>query len=633
MALQKIIFRPGINKEGTDYSNEGGWFNSNLVRFRKGLPEKIGGWAKTTTSSFKSTGRALHAWVSLAGTKFIGLGATWKYYILEGAGFYDITPIRSTTAAGDVTFSATNGDATITVSDTAHGAVQNDFVTFSGAVSLGGNITAAVLNQEYQIATVVNANSYTIEAKDTSGSTVTANASDTGNGGSSVVGAYQINVGLDVYVPSTGWGIGTWGSGTFGSAGTLGLTNQLRLWSHDNFGEDLVINPRMGGIYYWDTSAKTLGTDRAVALSDLSGANLTPTKALQVLVSDIDRHVICFGADPLNDGGTARTGTIDPMFIAWSDQENITEWEPKSTNTAGSFRLSAGSAIVGATRARQETLIWTDTSLYAMSFVGQPFTFSVNLVNEGVGLVGPNAMINTPKGVFWMDKKGFYSYSGNIQQLQCSVDAYVFGDLNQTQNYQIFGFVNKAFDEVGWFYCSGESTVLDRYVVYNYEEGTWVIGNLTRTCWLDEGIFPDPKATYSSSDVGYLYDHETGNDADGSAMTDVFIESSDFDIDPAGDQFQFISKIIPDIKFTGSGSTGTGGQTAEIVLKKRNYPGEDLTTAVTGSCTSNTTKIDTRVRGRQAVLRIQSNDDDTTKTGMSFRIGAMRLDIKPDGMR
>ena len=633
MALQKIIFRPGINREGTDYSNEGGWFNSNLVRFRKGLPEKIGGWAKTTTSSFKSTGRALHAWVSLAGTKFIGLGATWKYYILEGAGFYDITPIRATTSAGDVTFSATNGDATITVADTSHGAVQNDFVTFSGAASLGGNVTAAVLNQEYQIATIVNANSYTIEAKDTDGATVTANASDSGNGGSSTVGAYQINVGLDVYVPSTGWGIGTWGSGTFGSAGTLGLTNQLRLWSHDNFGEDLVINPRMGGVYYWDTSAKTLGTDRAVALSDLSGANLTPTKALQVLVSDVDRHVICFGADPLNDGGTARTGTIDPMFIAWSDQENITEWEPKSTNTAGSFRLSAGSAIVGATRARQETLIWTDTSLYAMSFVGQPFTFSVNLVNEGVGLVGPNAMINTPKGVFWMDKKGFYSYGGNIQQLQCSVDAYVFGDLNQTQNYQIFGFVNKAFDEVGWFYCSGESTVLDRYVVYNYEEGTWVIGNLTRTCWLDEGIFADPKATYSSSDVGYLYDHETGNDADGSAMTDVFIESSDFDIDPAGDQFQFISKIIPDIKFTGSGSTGTGGQTAEIVLKKRNYPGEDLTTAVTGSCTSNTTKIDTRVRGRQAVLRIQSNDDDTTKTGMSFRVGAMRLDIKPDGMR
>ena len=630
MPLQKLLFRPGINREGTDYSNEGGWFNSNLVRFRKGLPEKIGGWAKNTTNTFKSTARALHAWVSLAGTKFLGIGATWKYYIKEGANFYDITPLRATTSAGDVTFSATNGDATITVTDSSHGAVQNDFVTFSGAATLGGLITAAVLNQEYQIATVVNANSYTIEAKDTSGATVTANASDSGNGGSSVVGAYQINVGLDVYIPSTGWGIGTWGSGTFGSAGTLGLTNQLRLWSHDNFGEDLIINPRAGGIYYWDTSAKTLGTDRGVALSDLSGANLTPTVALQTLVSDIDRHVICFGADPIS--GSSRTGSIDPLNIAWCDQENITEWEPKSTNTAGSFKLSAGSTIIGAARARQETLVWTDTSLYSMTFVGQPFTFSVNLVNEGVGLVGPNAMINTPKGVFWMDKKGFYTYTGAVQQLPCTVDAHVFDDINDTQTHQIFGFVNKAFNEVGWFYCSSGETVIDKYVVYNYEENVWTIGELTRTSWLDEGIFSVPMGTYSSSNTGYLYDHETGDDADGSAMTNVFIESSDFDLGE-GDDFSFISKIIPDIKFTGTASTGSAGQTAEVVLKRRNYPGESLTTAVTSSCTSVTTKIDTRVRGRQAVLRIQSNDDDTTVTGMSFRVGAMRIAIQPDGRR
>ena len=630
MPLQKLLFRPGINREGTDYSNEGGWFNSNLVRFRKGLPEKIGGWAKNTTNTFKSTARALHAWVSLAGTKFLGIGATWKYYIKEGANFYDITPLRVTTSAGDVTFSATNGDATITVTDSSHGAVQNDFVTFSGAASLGGLITAAVLNQEYQIATVVNANSYTIEAKDTSGATVTANASDSGNGGSSVVGAYQINVGLDVYIPSTGWGIGTWGSGTFGSAGTLGLTNQLRLWSHDNFGEDLIINPRAGGIYYWDTSAKTLGTDRGVALSDLSGANLTPTVALQTLVSDVDRHVICFVSDPIS--GSSITGRIDHLNIAWCDQENITEWEPKSTNTAGSFKLSAGSSIIGAARARQETLVWTDTSLYSMTFVGQPFTFSVNLVNEGVGLVGPNAMINTPKGVFWMDKKGFYTYTGAVQQLPCTVDAHVFDDINDTQTHQIFGFVNKAFDEVGWFYCSSGETVIDKYVVYNYEENVWTIGELTRTSWLDEGIFSVPIGTYSSSNTGYLYDHETGDDADGSAMTNVFIESSDFDLGE-GDDFSFISKIIPDIKFTGTASTGSAGQTAEVVLKRRNYPGESLTTAVTSSCTSVTTKIDTRVRGRQAVLRIQSNDDDTTVTGMSFRVGAMRIAIQPDGRR
>jgi hypothetical protein len=629
LPLQKLIFRPGINREGTDYSNEGGWFNSNLVRFRKGLPEKIGGWAKASTNSFLSTGRALHAWVDLAGTRYLGLGTTWKYYVLEGQVYSDITPIRATTTNG-IVFAATNGSSTITATDDEHGAVVDDFVTISGAATLGGLITANVLNQEYQI-TAVTADTYTFTAKDTDGATVTANASDSGNGGSGVDGVYQINVGLDVYVPSTGWGSDTWGAGTWGSVSTLSDTNQLRVWSHDNFGEDLLINPRSGGVYYWDESSGS--STRAVILSDLSGANLTPTKALQVMVSDIDRHVICFGADPLNDGGTARTGAIDPMFIAWSDQENVTEWEPKSTNTAGSFRLSAGSIIVGAVRSRQETLIWTDTSLYSMTFVGQPFTFSINLVNEGVGLVGPKAMVNTPKGVFWMDKKGFYVYTGNIQQLPCTVDDHVFSDINQTQSYQIFGFVNKAFDEVGWFYCSGSSTVLDKYVVYNYEENIWMIGSLNRTCWLDEGIFPDPKATTSSSDVGYLYNHETGNDDDGSAMTDVFIESSDFDIDPAGEEFQFINKIIPDIKFIGSADKGSSGQTAEIILKQRNYPGESLSTNSTSACTSVTTKIDTRFRGRQAVLRVQSNDDDTSKTGMSFRVGAMRIGFRPDGRR
>ena len=624
MPLQKYVFRPGINKEGTAYSNEGGWFNSNLIRFRKGLPEKIGGWQKASTASFKSTGRALHAWVDLAGTKYLGLGTTWKYYVLEGNTYNDVTPIRATTTNG-IVFAATNGSAVITATDDAHGAIINDFVTISGAVSLGGNITAEVLNQEYQITSVPSVNTFTFTA------TATANGSDTGNGGSGADAAYQINVGLDVYVPSTGWGSDYWGSGTWGSVSALGANSQLRLWSHDNFGEDLLMCVRGAGVFYWDESG---GTDnRAVALSALTSANLTPTSALQIMVSDIDRHVICFGADPLNDSGTARTGAIDPMFIAWSDQENVEQWEPLATNTAGSFRLSAGSAIVGAIRARQETLIWTDTSLYSMTFVGQPFTFAINLVNEGVGLVGPNAMVNTPKGVFWMDKKGFYSYSGQIQELPCTVDDYVFSDLNQTQSYQIFGFVNKGFNEVGWFYCSGTNTVLDKYVTYNYEENVWMIGELSRTCWLDEGIFSDPKATSSSDYIGYLYNQESGVDNDGAAMTDVFIESSDFDIDPGGENFQFISRIIPDIKFTGNVATGATGQNVDIVVKRRNFPGEELTTAVTSSCTSVTTKIDTRVRGRQAVLRIQSNDTDTTAVGTSFRVGAMRMDYKPDGTR
>ena len=630
MPLQKFVFKPGINKELTAYSNEGGWFDSNLIRFRKGLPEKIGGWAKRTSSTFTSRGRALHAWTALSGTQYVGIGATQKYYILDGTSYYDITPIRLTTSAGDVTFAKVgDSDATITVTDTSHGAVKNDFVTFSGAVSLGGNINSNVLNQEYQIATIINANSYTIEAKNTSGVTVTANSSDTGNGGSSVVGAYQINVGLDVYVPSTGWGINGWGEGAFGSTESLTFSNQLRLYSHDNFGEDLVFNARNGGVFYWDTSSGT--GSRAVSLSDLSGANLPPTVALQVLVSDIDRHVICFGADPIV--GSSRSGTIDPMLIAFSDQENVTEWEPLPTNTAGSLRLSAGSAIIGALRARQETLIWTDTALYSLSFIGQPFTFGVNLISEGVGLVGPNAMVNTPKGVFWMDKKGFYTYTGQVQSLPCSVLEYVFNDINDSQSFQIFAFSNKAFNEVGWFYCSSEAINIDRYIVYNYDENVWSIGQLSRNAWLDEGVFDKPIATYeTSSNTNCIFNHEVGNDDDGSAMQNVFIESSDFDLNE-GEEFQHISRLIPDVKFTGTDATGSSGQKIDFVLKRRNFPGEDLTTVSTSSCFSNTTKIDTRLRGRQAVLRVQSNDDDVNDVGMGFRLGATRLDVKPDGKR
>ena len=628
MPYSKYILKPGINREGTDYSNEGGWFDANLIRFRKGLPEKIGGWQKITSNYVLGIARALHGWVNLGTTKFLGIGTTWKYYVESGNVFNDITPIRATTSAGDVTFAkVANDDATITVSDTAHGAVQNDFVTFSGAASLGGNIVANVLNQEYQIATIVNDNSYTIEAKDTDGDTVLANSSDSGNGGSSTVGAYQINVGLDDYVPGSGWGASSWGSGGFGSTSALSETNQLRLWSHDNFGEDLIINPRAGGVYYWDQSSGL--SVRAVALSSLSGANLPPTKALQVLVSDIDRHVICLGADPLNDSGTARTGSIDPMFVCWSDQENATEWEPTLSNTAGSFRLSAGSSIVGGLRARQETLVWTDMSLYSMTFIGSPYTFSTNLVNEGVGLIGPKASINAPNGVFWMDLKGFYFYNGSVAALPSSVHDYVFSDINLVQSYKVFGFLNKAFDEVGWFYCSGSSTEIDRYVLYNYVEQTWSIGQLARHSWLDEGVEDYPRATGTDT-YNYLYKHETGNDADGSPMDNVYIESSSLDIQE-GDYFTFVNRIIPDIRFTGSNSSAA----MNIVLKKRNWPAESLSTASTTSVTSSTTNINTRARARQVVLRFESDDDNSEglREGLGFRVGATRMEIRPNGKR
>ncbi len=623
MTLQKAVFNPGINREGTDYSNEGGWFDVNLVRFRKGYPEKFGGWTKNTPNTFLGTCRALHPWVSLGGTKYLGLGTTWKYYIEEGSNFNDVTPIRATTAAGDVTFSATNGSSTITVSDTAHGAVMHDFVTFSGAVSLGGNITADVLNQEYQIVSVTT-NTYTITAKDTSGATVTANSSDTGNGGSSTVGTYQINVGLDVYVPGTGWGLNGWGEGTFGSATALSVTNQLRLWTHDHFGENLIMNVRGGGIYQW-TENDGVET-RAVDMSGISGANLVPTVGLQVITSEKDRHLIVLGADPLNTAGTARTGTVDPMLIAFSDQENNLEFEPKITNTAGSLRLSSGSSIIGAVKSRQEILVWTDTALYSMQFVGPPFTFAVNLVNEGTGLVGPKAAVTAPSAIYWMGYNNFYSYNGSVQTIPCNVHNYVFSDINLVQSFKINAFTIADKNEVGWFYCSADSNEIDRYVIYNYMEILWTYGQLSRTAWLDAGIENFPRAVNG----GYLYEQETGFDDDGSPMTNVFIESSDFDIGE-GDQFTLIRRIIPDFKFIENQNDGS----VNIVVKTRNFPGDSLTTNSTNAISATTQQAYVRGRARQMVLRFESNDDATNNgnLGIGWRLGATRIDIKPDGRR
>ena len=623
MTLQKAVFNPGINREGTDYSNEGGWFDVNLVRFRKGYPEKFGGWTKNTPNTFLGTCRALHPWVALEGTKYLGLGTTWKYYIEEGSNFNDITPIRTTTAAGDVTFSATDGSSTITVSDTAHGAVKNDFVTFSDAVSLGGNITADVLNQEYQIVSVTT-DTYTITAKDTNGDTVTANSSDTGNGGSSTVGTYQINVGLDVYIPGTGWGLNGWGEGTFGSATALSVINQLRLWTHDHFGENLIMNVRGGGIYQW---TENNGTDtRAVDMSSISGANLVPTVGLQVITSEKDRHLIVLGADPLNGTGTARTGTVDPMLIAFSDQEDNLQFEPLITNTAGSLRLSSGSSIIGAVKSRQEILIWTDTALYSMQFVGPPYTFAVNLVNEGTGLVGPKAAVTAPSAIYWMGYNNFYSYNGSVQTIPCNVHNYVFNDINLVQSFKINAFTISDKNEVGWFYCSSSSDEIDRYVIYNYMENLWTYGQLSRTAWLDAGIENFPRAVNG----GYLYQQEIGFDADGSPMTNVFIESSDFDIGE-GDQFTFIRRIIPDFKFIENENNGS----INIVVKTRNFPGDSLTTNSTNEISETTQQAYVRGRARQMVLRFESNDDadNDGNLGIGWRLGATRIDIKADGRR
>jgi hypothetical protein len=619
MPLSKILFKPGINREGTEYDNTGGWFDVNLVRFRKGRPEKFGGWTKDSQNTYLGTARALHSWTSLGGTKYLGLGTTWKYYIKEGDSYADVTPIRATTTNG-IVFSATNGSSVITATDDDHGAVVNDFVTISGSASLGGLITAAVLNQEYQISSVTT-DTYTFTAKDTSGTTVVANSSDSGNGGSGVDGAYQVNVGLDSYVTGTGWSSGTWGEGTFGSTTSLSNTNQLRLWTHDHFGENIIINQRAGGIFRWVENNGT--TTRALNLSTISGANLVPTVGLQVITSEKDRHLIILGADPVSSG--ARTGVIDPMLITFSDQENELEFQPLITNTAGDLRLSSGSSIIGSTKSRQEILIWTDTALYSMQFVGPPFTFAVNLINEGTGLIGPKAAVTSASAIYWMSSTNFYAYTGSVQKIPCNVHSYVYGDINFGQSFKTHGFTITEKSEVGWFYCSSSSTEIDRYVIYNYEDQIWYYGELIRYAWLDSGIEDYPRATYD----GYLYEQETGFNDDGSPMTNVFIESSDFEVGE-GEQFAYIQRMFPDFKFLSNSSEGK----VNLVLKTRDNSGETLSTNSTSSVGSTTGQINLRSRSRQAVLRVESDDDDTTgNDNVGWRLGATRLDIKSDGRR
>ena len=631
MPLQTLDFKPGIDKEATDYSAKGGWVDGNLIRFRKGRVEKIGGWVKLGSDAFLGICRALHSWIELGGTRYLGLGTTFKYYIEEGDAYNDVTPIRSTTGAGDVTFAASNGSSTITVTDTGHGAVNNDFVTFTGAATLGGNITAEVLNQEYQISLVTGSNTYEITAKDTAGSAVTANSSDTGNGGSSVVGAYQINVGLDVYLASTGWSVGTWGDGGWGSTSPTSDVNQLRIWTHDNFGENLIINPRGGGIFRWVDSTG-LGT-RAANLSTVTGANLVPTTGLQVITSEIDRHLIVLGADPIS--GSSRTGVIDPMLVAFSDSENELDFEPLSTNSAGSLRISSGSFIVGAVKSRQEILIWTDTSLYSMAFIGPPLTFSMNLVNEGAGLVSPKAAVTAPGGVFFASKTGFYVYNGSVQKLPCSVQEYVFSDLDLTQAFKCHMGLNSEYGEMWFFYPSIEDDTKDvsRYVIYNYEENHWSIGSLVRYAWLDAGIEDAPLATATDSSQQFVFQHESGYDNLTSAMSNVFVESADIDV-ASGENFSFVKKIIPDFNFITAQSV-SNNPAVNFVLKRRDFPGDTLVTESTSQIERSTQFKNLRSRARQIVLRFESDDDLTgaDALGYKWRLGSTRVDVQQSGRR
>jgi hypothetical protein len=621
MPLTKLQFRPGINRETTDYSNEGGWWDCNRIRFREGVPETIGGWSRYSNTEFLGTCRALLGWRILDGSQFLGVGTHLKYYLNRGGAYYDITPIRDTTTAGAVTFAATPGSATLTVSDTAHGALLGDFVTFSGAVSLGGDITAGVLNREYQIATVIDGNSYTITAP------TPATSGDTGDGGAAVVGAYQITVGLDTSIIGNGWGAGAWGAGGWGDPADTSIPGaQLRLWSHTTYGEDLVYCPRGEGIYYWDRTGGL--TARGVSLDSLVGANQTPTTANIVMLSERDRHLLVFGTDDAFD-----PGVLDPLLIRFSSQESLIDWESRPTNTAGSLRISSGSEIVAAVQTRQLILVLTDVGVHTVQFLGPPFTFGLSEIASGTTIAGPNAAISVGDEVFWMGEGEFYRFSGLVQQVPCSVKSYVFDDINETQYAKVTAGHNSAFGEVWWFYASEDSQENNRYVVFNYLQQVWYYGELARTAWLDRGVFQYPIAP---SPDAYLYYHETGV-SDGSvnppAALGAYIESSAVDLGE-GDQYMFITRMIPDLTFARS--TNLVPPTATMTIKMRNFPGGGNTTNNARLITQTvavpveefTEQVYLRLRGRSALFRIESACSCT-----AWRLGSPRLDIRTDGRR
>ena len=631
MPLKKILFKPGVNRENTRYTTEGGWYECDKVRFRQGSPEKIGGWQQISANRFLGICRSLFNWVTLGFANLVAVGTNLKYYIEQGGAYNDVTPLRATTAAGDVTFAASNGSSTITVNDTGHGALTGDFVTFSGAVSLGGNITAAVLNQNYQIANIVNANSYTITAKNpTTGAAVTANASDSGNGGAATVGAYEIHVGNAIQVPLSGWGAGPWGTGPWGIGASTNAS--LRLWTQANFGEDLLFAYRGGAIYYWDSSAG-VSNNRGVALTSKVGASDVPTIVNKVFVSDIYRFCMAFGANDIGAAG------IDPMLIRWSDQESAVNWTPSATNQAGSLRLSSGSEIIAVIQSRQEIIVFTDSAVYSLQYLGPSAgVWGATLLADNISIESPNSVVFASGVIYWMGIDKFYFYDGRVQTLPCDLRRYIFNDINQLQAEQIFAGTNEGFTEVWWFYPSFGSNSIDRYVIYNYLEKAWYYGTMARTAWLDSGLQSYPlAATYTYN----IVQHENGtnnNETGTPAAITAYIGSSEFDIDD-GHNFGFIWRMLPDITFDGSSAANPQANFKLIPMKGS---GAGFTTpasqggsneapvvrSATVPIEAFTNIIYTRVRARQLIFRVESDGLNTT-----WQLGAPRIDIRPDGRR
>ena len=614
MPLQKLQFKPGVDRENTRYAAEGSWYETNKVRFRRGMPQKIGGWVRLSNEFFLGICRSMLNWITLGGQNLVTVGTNLKYYIERGGAYYDVTPIRSTVVLTDP-FDTTSGSAEVLVTDVAHGALEGDFVTFSGATAVGG----LTLNNEYQIS-LIDEDSYTITAETT--------ASSTANGGGTVTAAYQINTGNEIAVPFTGWSAGTWGSGTWGFGGTTDAP--IRLWSQANFGEDLFFTYRGGAPFYWDASNGV--TTRAVYVSSLGGASDVPVIVNKAFVSDIFRFAFCFGA---NDLGTS---VLDPMLIRWSDQEDVANWTPAATNQAGSLRLSRGSEIITAIQARQEILVWTDTALYGMQYLGAPEVWGAQLLGDNITIASTNAAVYSGNIAYWMGTDKFYLYDGTVQTLPCAVRSYVFNDFNFSQYAQVVAGTNERFDEIWWFYCSAESTQNDRYVVYNYMQDIWYYGTLSRSAWMDADLRENPlAATYSNN----LVQHEVGYDCQETA-TPIAITatllSSEFDLDD-GDKFMFVSRMLPDVTFDGSTADNPSAVMTLLPLQNSGS-GYNSPTSEGGSDNATVTRSTTvpieqftgqvyiRVRGRQMAFKIES-----TELGVAWKLGIPRLDMRPDGRR
>lgn len=617
MPLQKIVLKSGVNKENTRYTTEGGYYDSEKIRFRQGTPEKIGGWVRTSASTFLGVCRSLWTWISLAGQSLTGVGTNLKFYVENGGVYNDITPTRDSYTLANNPFTTSTGLSTVVVTDATGGFIDGDFVSFSGASAVAG----LTISGEYQL-TFITSTTYSITASGTASSNATG-------GGAAVVATYQINVGPASVVPLTGWGAGSWGGGTWGVGTTS--TDSIRIWNQANFGGSLVYGPRGGGLYYFDPTISL--TTPGVPVVDMVGASDVPLYQVSLLVSDASRFVLVFGT---NDYGSTE---LNPMLIRWSDQESVNNWTPAITNQAGSLPLSHGSLIVTAYQLRQEIVVFTDSAVYGLQYLGAPLVWGSQILADNTSITGPNAVGVASGVLYWMGYDKFYKYDGRIQTLRCDLKQHVFGDINQLQYEQVFAGTNEGFNEVWWFYCSAGSDTIDKYVIYNYVEDIWYYGNMARTAWLDSGLWYYPiAATYSNN----LVTHENGVDDNVTGdpqPIEAYITSSEFDIGD-GHNFGFVWRLLPDMTFRGSTVDSSPQATMYLYPLQNSGSGYNNPASVAGSDNGTITRtaivpveeftgqVNIRVRGRQMAFKVGSN-----KLGTTWQLGSPRLDIRQDGRR